>query len=51
MKADLGQNPVLILLVKRPAYPLTKFEDRFVLYACYFFKLQYVWFSVHLYPG
>ena len=36
----------------RTPYPLTNFEDRFGLRASIiYFRLQYVWFPVHLYTG
>ena len=37
----------------RTPYPLTNFEDRFGLRASvsFFFRLQYVWFPVHLDTG
>ena len=37
---------------RRTPKPLTEFEDRFGLRASVtFFRLQYVWFPVHLFPG
>ena len=35
----------------RTPYPLTNFEDHFGFRASVIFRVQYVWFPVHLYTG